>query len=573
MFQGCGNSLGVAVGYAHIVRNRSISIEKQTVCDAEQEVRRLDEAIGIACTQMEALLLEAEASLSSDEADIFEMHLALLEDPGYLGKVRERIRTEQANAEWALMEETSRLVTSFGEKGDMLKQRTADLREIELRLSDILLDQQPQATKMLQENSILIGDELLPSQILKLDVTKTKGVATSGGGATSHAAILAKAQGIPAVFGAQGLLEQITDGDYVIVDADTGTIYINPTNDVLLAYQKKVAEQAQLSEFAKAYRTAQAATTDGKRILVEGNIAGPMGTASVLAAGADGVGLFRTEFLYLERDTLPAEEEQFAFYLKAVRGMQGLPLVIRTLDIGGDKQVCSLGLNQEANPFLGYRAIRICLDQEPVFRTQLRAILRASAFGPISIMFPMISCVEELRQAKAILSGVREELLHEQIPFDTNVPVGIMVETPAAAMLSDLLAREVDFFSIGTNDLIQYTAAVDRMNGRIAHLASPYHPGVLRLIANIVSGAAKQSIPVAVCGEMAGEFPLIPLLIGLGVDALSMSASLITKAKYIVCNTPFHQAQGLAQRALSLSTVQELREAVSLFHETLIPPA
>lgn len=569
MLQGSGNSLGVAVGYAHIVYNRTLSIEKRTVCDTEQEVQRLDAAIAVACTEMEALLKEAENSLSGEEAEIFEMHLALLEDPGYLGKVSERIRSERVNAEWALMQETEALVASFVEKESIVKQRVADLREIELRLNAILTNRHLNATETLQQNSILIADELLPSQILKLDITKTKGVASSGGGVTSHAAILAKAQGLPAVFGARDLLAQVKDGDRVIVDADAGALYVNPPDNVFVSYQKKALEQAELFGLMQAYRTANARTVDGKRILIEGNIAGPADAEAVVAAGAEGVGLFRTEFLYLEQNTLPNEETQFLCYQKAVRNMKGLPLVIRTLDIGGDKQVPAMGLPQESNPFLGYRAIRICLDQEALFCTQLRAILRASAFGPVSIMFPMVSCVEEVRRAKCILADIRKELLHAGIPFEQNTPVGIMVETPSAAMLSDLLAKEVDFFSIGTNDLIQYTTAVDRMNGKIAHLASPYHPGVLRLIRQIVTGAKAAGIPVAVCGEMASEQPLIPLLIGLGVDILSMGAAMIPKAKYLVCKTDLDRAKTLAAQVLTLSTTQEVREAVAEYQQVI----
>lgn len=564
MIKGSGNSAGIAIGRAFVLCEKSIKVGKEQISDVQAEVQRLDAAVKEARTQIEALFQEAVAQLGLQKAQIFETHIELLEDPGYLGKVKEKILTQKVNAEWALKEVTDYLVTAFEEvDGDIIKERIADLRDIAGRVTRALLNVSDASDTGFAEfdgGAVIIADNLLPSQTIQIDFSRVAAMATQSGGVTSHTAIIAKAHGLPAVMGAKGLLSRVKTGDLVIVDAEAGRIYVNPGGGTLAEYQEKIGKQRRFASMLFQYIDIKAATADGKRILVEANIAGPADILPALKNGSDGVGLFRSEFLYMERDSLPAEEEQFCAYRQAVQQMGGLPLVIRTMDIGGDKPLPYMDLPRENNPFLGFRAIRICLERRDLFQTQLRAILRASAYGKLAVMFPMISSMEELRQAKSILEEVKKELDAEHMAYDPNISTGIMVETPAAALISDMLAGEADFFSIGTNDLIQYTTAVDRMNDHIAHLYSAYHPAVLRQIKLIAENAHRAGITAAVCGEAAGYLPLIPVLLGLGVDVLSMSAPLIPRAKWVICSSSMEDAKQLAEKVLTLSTAAEIKE-------------
>lgn len=563
MYKGAGNSIGIAIGNALVLQEQAHEIVRIQVADSEKEARRLDAAVQKAKEQIEGLLEKAYAELGEDQALIFETHLAYLEDPGFIGKVYEKISEESVNAEWALEVETEHLAAIFrASGGDVIAERIDDLRDVARRITNALLNiEDIGADAPTQADAIvLVADHLLPSELMRMDLKRVAGIVTQSGGVTTHVAIIAKSRNVPAVMGVAGVLEHVQTGDVVALDAKKGVVEINPDAAALIGYREAIKESEKNAELLRPYIGVDAVLSNEKRILVEANIAYPEDTAIALQNGADGVGLFRSEFLYLERATEPGEEEQFAAYQSVAKKMQGRPVIIRTMDIGGDKPVPYLNLPKENNPFLGYRAIRICLDREELFRIQLRAILRASAFGKVLIMLPMISALEELRKAKAVIEKTKEQLKAQEIAFDTQIEVGIMIETPAAVLMSDALAAEADFFSIGTNDLIQYTTAVDRMNERVAHLYSAYHPAVLREIAMTVKNAHARGIPVGVCGEAAGDPRLVPVLLGLGVDALSMNAHGIPAVKKTVCTGSIETFEVLAEQVLKMTTIEQVKK-------------
>ncbi len=570
MISGSGNGAGIAIGKVVVFAKKQLKVTKKQVIDSRSETDRLTRAVVVVREQLERVYQTALAELGASKAQIFATHLAFLEDPGYFGKVFEKIETENINAEWALKEETDLLADTFSKVGgDTIKERIADIRDVAARVTKALLgidDADPAENFTCEGQAVVVADDLLPSEIVKLDFSKTAAVITQRGGLTSHTAIITKAQDIPAVMGISGMMSLVSNGDTVIVDSDNGLIYIRPSDGMIEEYRKKLEARRKANSAQPRHIGRKAVIFGGRPIQVEANITGSADIDSAIQKGCDGVGLFRSEFLYLERESLPGEEEQFSAYKNAVLKMQGLPLTIRTLDIGGDKQLPYLNPLPESNPSLGLRAIRICLQNTELFSTQLRAILRASAFGKIAVMFPMISSIEELRQAKHMLEEAKKSLIADQAAFSPDVPVGIMIETPAAALISDQLAHEADFFSIGTNDLIQYTVAVDRMSSQIAHLYTPYHPAVLRQIHMVCESAHKKSIPVAVCGEAAGDFRLIPALVGLGVDALSVSPGIIPKAKQVICSCSGRETEQLAKALLSMASAEEIENALKPLH-------
>ncbi|MEA4871702.1 MAG: phosphoenolpyruvate--protein phosphotransferase [Synergistaceae bacterium] len=564
MYKGAGNSIGIAIGNALVIKEQAHEIVKKQVADCAKETQRLDAAVEKAKEQIEVLLEKANEELGEDQALIFETHLAYLEDPGYIGKVYEMISEECVNAEWALEVETEHLASLFrASGGDVIAERVDDLNDVARRVTNALLDiEESEGWGALgpEAKIVLVADHLLPSELMRMDLKRVVGIVTQSGGTTTHVAIIAKSRNIPAVMGVADMLLNVKTGDVIALNAKKGVVEINPDEAVLAGYREAIAENEKNAEMLRAYIGVDAVLSNQKRILVEANIAYPEDAAIALQNGPDGVGLFRSEFLYLERTAEPSEEEQFAAYQSVARQMQGRPVIIRTMDIGGDKPVPYLNLPKENNPFLGYRAIRVCLDREELFSNQLRAILRASAFGKVLIMLPMISALEELRAAKAVIEKTKEQLRAENIAFDPKIEVGIMIETPAAVMMSDALAKEADFFSIGTNDLIQYTTAVDRMNERVAHLYSSYHPAVLREIAMTVKNAHARGIPVGVCGEAAGDAKLVPVLLGLGVDALSMNPYGIPAIKKAVCTGSIEAYEELAEQVLEMTTIEQVKK-------------
>jgi phosphotransferase system enzyme I (PtsI) len=443
-----------------------------------------------------------------------------------------------------------------------MKERAADIRDVTKRVLAHLLGINFSNPSTISEEVIIIAEDLTPSDTAQLNRTYAKGFTTDIGGRTSHSAIMARSMEIPAVVGTKVVMEQIKNGDLVIVDGLDGNVVVNPSAEELRAYEEKKANhEAQKAEWAK-LKNEHTVTADGHQVELVANIGTPKDVKGVLDNGGEGVGLYRTEFLYMGRDNLPTEEEQFDAYKTVLESMEGKPVVVRTLDIGGDKELPYLHLPKEMNPFLGYRAIRLCLDEQDVFRTQLRALLRASVYGNLKIMFPMIATVDEFRQAKAVLLEEKDKLVQSGVTVSDSIEVGMMVEIPASAVLADVFAKEVDFFSIGTNDLIQYTMAADRMNEQVAYLYQPYNPSILRLVKMVIDAAHKEGKWAGMCGEMAGDSLAIPLLIGLGLDEFSMSATSILAARTQIRKLSKPQMEELAQKALQMATAEEVVELV-----------
>lgn len=565
MIKGTGASSGIAFGRVFVKKEHRISIEKELITDCKREIARLYEAICVSKNQVEGLYIHTLDSVGEKEAEIFTAHKMLLEDPELLKQIEDRISSESVNAEWAVKTVTDYYIDMLKNIPDeYMRERAGDIKDVADRLVRALLCLDTDDLSNLEEGAVIVAEDLTPSDTAKMDKKKVVGFVTETGGKTSHSVIMARALGIPAVVGAAGITGAAKEGDFVLVDGDEGFIYLNPVKDIVDSYQRKKDEQDRYREILKEMAGAKSISKDGKEVELAANVGTSEEIDQALENGAEGIGLFRSEFLYMGREKLPLEEEQFEAYKKAAEGMKGKPVVIRTLDIGGDKELSYLKFPKEMNPFLGYRAIRLCLDRTDIFKVQIRAILRASAYGNIKIMFPMISCFEELREAKLILEEVKQELRGKNINFNEKIEVGMMIEIPAAAILSDLFAREVDFFSIGTNDLIQYTIAVDRMNEKISYLYNQYHPAILRLVKNVIDNGHNGGIWVGMCGEAASDPKLIPLFLGLGLDEFSMSPSSILKARQIIRNTSQKEMKELAEYVINLTTSEEVEKYLDL---------
>lgn len=561
--QGIAASNGIAIAKAFRLENPDFTIEKKSVADAASEVARLEAALEISKGELTAIKDRALTELGADKAAIFEAHLLVLNDPELVNPVKDRINSESINAEFAMNEVANMFIGLFeGMDNEYMKERAADIRDVTKRVLAHLLGINFSNPSTISEEVIIIAEDLTPSDTAQLNRTYAKGFTTDIGGRTSHSAIMARSMEIPAVVGTKVVMEQIKNGDLVIVDGLDGNVIVNPSAEELRAYEeKKENHEAQKAEWAK-LKNEHTVTADGYQVELVANIGTPKDVKGVLDNGGEGVGLYRTEFLYMGRDNLPTEEEQFDAYKTVLESMEGKPVVVRTLDIGGDKELPYLHLPKEMNPFLGYRAIRLCLDEQDVFRTQLRALLRASVYGNLKIMFPMIATVDEFRQAKAVLLEEKDKLVQSGVQVSENIEVGMMVEIPASAVLADVFAKEVDFFSIGTNDLIQYTMAADRMNEQVAYLYQPYNPSILRLVKMVIDAAHKEGKWAGMCGEMAGDSLAIPLLIGLGLDEFSMSATSILAARTQIRKLSRPQMEELAQKALNMATAEEVVELV-----------
>lgn len=561
--KGIAASSGIAIGKAYRLVEPDLSFNKTTVENVENEMNRFRESLKAAKTQLEAIRDHARETLGRDKAEIFEAHLLILNDPEIVNPIEDKIKNEKVNAEVALQETTDMFIQIFEQMdNEYMRERAADIRDVRKRVLAGLLNVTIPNPSMINEEVIVVAEDLTPSDTAQLNRNFVKGFTTDIGGRTSHSAIMARSLEIPAVVGTKTATADIQNGDFVILDGLSGEVHINPTEELIAEYKKKQAEyEEQLAEWAKLVNE-PTISKDGVQVELVANIGTPNDVEGALHNGAEGVGLFRTEFLYMGREELPSEEFQYEAYKAVLEGMKGKPVVVRTLDIGGDKKLSYLPLPEELNPFLGHRAIRLCLDRTDIFRTQLRALLRASVHGKLKVMFPMIATLNEFRAAKELFLEEKAKLAEEGVQTSDHIELGIMVEIPATAVLADQFAKEVDFFSIGTNDLIQYTMAADRMNERVSYLYQPYNPSILRLVKNVIDASHKEGKWTGMCGEMAGDETAIPLLLGLGLDEFSMSASSVLKARSLIRKLSKAEMEEMASKALQMSTVDEVIELV-----------
>ncbi|WP_342443272.1 phosphoenolpyruvate--protein phosphotransferase [Lysinibacillus sp. FSL K6-0075] len=560
---GIAASDGIAIAKAYRFVQPDLTFAKTTVPDIEAEQQRLTAALAKAEQELAVIQQQTLKKFSAEEAAIFEAHLLVVNDPELIGPINQKIADEAVNAEYALHEVSSMFVALFeGMDDEYMSARASDIKDVTNRILAHLLGVHIPNPSNINEQVIIVANDLTPSETAQLDRNYVLGFITDIGGRTSHSAIMARSLEIPAVVGAGTATTTIQNGDQLIVDGLAGQVLVNPTADVIADYQEKAQNyRAQQAEWSTLVNE-QTVSKDGVHVELAANIGSPSDLDGVLRHGAEGIGLYRTEFLYMGRENLPSEEEQFIAYKTVMEGMKGKPVVIRTLDIGGDKHLPYLPLQEEMNPFLGHRAIRLCLDQQELFRTQLRALLRASVYGNLKIMFPMIATIQEFREAKAILLEEEERLIAAGIAVGSSIEVGMMVEIPSTAVMADIFAKEVDFFSIGTNDLIQYTMAADRMNEKVAYLYQPYNPAILRLIQMVINAAHQEQKWVGMCGEMAGDELAVPLLLGLGLDEFSMSATSILKTRALLKQLSVPEMQTLATEALQLATAEEVLEKV-----------
>lgn len=561
--EGIAASAGVAIAKAFKLEHPDFTITRRDADHAAAEIARLDEALAKSQQELEAIKERTLQELGEKKAEIFESHLLILNDPELLTPVRDKILSDKLTAEFALDEITKQFIEMFQNmKSDYLKERAADMRDVTKRVLTHLLGLTFMNPADITEEVIVIAEDLTPSDTAQLNRTYVKGFTTNIGGRTSHSAIMARSLEIPAVVGTKEVLSKVNQNDIVIVDGLDGAVIVNPTPEVLEQYQEKRDDH--LRQIAEWKKLQEVATTskDGVHVELAANIGTPNDVNGVLDNGGEGVGLYRTEFLYMGRTELPSEDVQFNAYKTVLEKMEGKPVVVRTLDIGGDKELPYLDLPKEMNPFLGFRAIRLCLDRTDIFRTQLRALLRASVYGNLRIMFPMIATLNEFRQAKALLLEEKEKLVSEGMQVSDSIQLGIMVEIPSTAVLADQFAKEVDFFSIGTNDLIQYTMAADRMNERVSYLYQPYNPSILRLVKMVIDAAHKEGRWAGMCGEMAGDATAIPLLLGLGLDEFSMSATSILPARSQIMKLSKAEMASLSEKALQMQTAEEVVELV-----------
>jgi phosphoenolpyruvate-protein phosphotransferase (PTS system enzyme I) len=563
VLKGIAASNGIAIAKAYRLVEPDLNFEKNTVENAEEEVARFQNAISTSKSELEAIRDKAREELGEDKAQIFEAHLLVLSDPELLTPIEDKVKTESVNAEFALKETADMFVNMFESMdNEYMKERAADIRDVTKRVLSHLLGVQISNPSMVTEEVIVIAEDLTPSDTAQLNRQFVKGFTTNIGGRTSHSAIMARSMEIPAVVGTKSITSSVENGDVVIVDGLNGEVHINPTPEVIEEYKKEHARyEEQKAEWAKLVNE-PTVSKDGQHVELAANIGTPEDLEGVKNNGGEGVGLYRTEFLYMGRDELPTEEEQYEAYKAVLEGMGGKPVVVRTLDIGGDKELPYLNLPKEMNPFLGYRAIRLCLDEQDIFRTQLRALLKASPYGNLKIMFPMISNLQEFRDAKAILEEEKKALQENGTKVADSIEVGIMVEIPSTAVMADVFAKEVDFFSIGTNDLIQYTMAADRMNERVSYLYQPYNPAILRLVKMVIDAAHKEGKWAGMCGEMAGDEIAVPILLGLGLDEFSMSATSILRARSQIHSLNQSDMKKLAEEVLQLDTNDEVIKAV-----------
>ncbi|HCZ7392943.1 TPA: phosphoenolpyruvate--protein phosphotransferase [Staphylococcus aureus] len=565
LIKGIAASDGVAIAKAYLLVEPDLTFDKnEKVTDVEGEVAKFNNAIEASKVELTKIRNNAEVQLGADKAAIFDAHLLVLDDPELIQPIQDKIKNENANAASALTDVTTQFVTIFESMdNEYMKERAADIRDVSKRVLSHILGVELPNPSMIDESVVIVGNDLTPSDTAQLNKEFVQGFATNIGGRTSHSAIMSRSLEIPAIVGTKSITQEVKQGDMIIVDGLNGDVIVNPTEDELIAYQDKRERYFADKKELQKLRDADTVTVDGVHAELAANIGTPNDLPGVIENGAQGIGLYRTEFLYMGRDQMPTEEEQFEAYKEVLEAMDGKRVVVRTLDIGGDKELSYLNLPEEMNPFLGYRAIRLCLAQQDIFRPQLRALLRASVYGKLNIMFPMVATINEFREAKAILLEEKENLKNEGHDISDDIELGIMVEIPATAALADVFAKEVDFFSIGTNDLIQYTLAADRMSERVSYLYQPYNPSILRLVKQVIEASHKEGKWTGMCGEMAGDETAIPLLLGLGLDEFSMSATSILKARRQINGLIKNEMTELANRAVDCATQEEVIELVN----------
>ena len=551
--KGIAVSDGIAVAKAYLLVEPDLSFEKKSIENVDQEVARLTDALGQSTVELQAIRDKAAKSLGEEEAQVFDAHLMVLSDPELVGAVEGNIKDNNVNAESALKEVTDMFIGMFESMEDnpYMQERAADIKDVTKRVMSHLVGVKLPDLSMINEEVIIVAEDLTPSDTAQLDRNFVRAFVTNIGGRTSHSAIMARSLEIPAVVGTKNITELVSEGDFLALDGSEGDVIVNPTSEEIASFEAKAKAFADLKAEWEKLKNAQTVTADGKHIELAANIGTPKDLEGVNGNGGEAVGLYRTEFLYMDSPDFPSEDDQFEAYKAVLEGMNGKPVVVRTMDIGGDKELPYLKFPEEMNPFLGYRAIRICLAEDAMFRTQLRALLRASVYGNLRIMFPMIATLQEFRDAKAMLLEEKAKLVAEGVEVSEDIQVGIMIEIPAAAVIADRFAKEVDFFSIGTNDLIQYTMAADRMNERVSYLYQPYNPAILRLIKNVIDSAHAEGKWAGMCGEMAGDQTAVPLLVGLGLDEFSMSATSILRTRSLMKRLDSTKMEELANKAIT----------------------
>nr|WP_288247458.1 phosphoenolpyruvate--protein phosphotransferase [uncultured Romboutsia sp.] len=564
MYKGTGASPGIALGRALVIEHSELVIEKKTIENIDEEIQKLESAVKVSKEELTKVKEKALAELGEHEAEIFEAHLLVLEDPELIGSAISKIRDEKVNADYALNEIKEMFVAMFESMdNEYMRERAADIKDVTNRVLRHILGIKVVDLAGLDEEVVLIAHDLTPSDTATMNKNMVLGFLTDIGGRTSHTAIMARTLEIAAVVGLNDITKKVKDGDYIVFNGDTGEVIVNPDEETKAKYASLKEEFEEYRKSLELLKGQASITTDGRHVELAGNIGSPNDVEGLIKNDAEGVGLYRTEFLYMDKeDSFPTEEEQYEAYKAVLEGMNNKPIVIRTLDIGGDKELPYFEMEAEMNPFLGYRAIRLCLDRKDIFKTQLRALYRASVHGKLRIMFPMISSLEELLDAKEVIKEVLKELDAENIAYSNDVEVGMMIEIPSAAVISDVLARHVDFFSIGTNDLIQYTCAVDRMNQKISHLYNQFNPAVLRLIKMVIDNAHKEGKWVGMCGESAGDQRMIPILLGFGLDEFSMSPISILPARKLITSLSYADMQKFADEVLAMGTAKEIKEYV-----------
>lgn len=555
MVKGISASKGIAIAKAYKLEIQELKITKKQITNPQAEMKRLEMAIELATRELKDLYEQTLQTMGEEEAKIFEAHLLLVKDPELLTAVKQIVFVELVNIEYALKKVRDQFVLLFKQIDDKyMKERASDIADVTNRLLALLLGVKANDLSFIKEEVILIANDLTPSHIASIQTTYVKGIITNVGGSTSHSAIMARSLEIPAVVGTRNITEHVESGDIIILDALNGEVIIRPTSEQIKYYRQLKDEYDMNQQELKKLINQPTITIDKERVELAANISTPQDLKSAINNGAEAIGLFRTEFLYMNHYDFPTEEEQFNAYKEVLSKMKGKKVVIRTLDIGGDKQLSYIKIPKEDNPVLGYRAIRLCLDRKNIFKTQLRALLRASIYGKLAIMFPMIATIQEFNEAKLLLLEVKQQLIAEGIKVSEEIEVGIMIEVPAAAILADQFAKVVDFFSIGTNDLIQYTFASDRMNEQVSYLYQPLNPSILRLIKLVIDAAHKENKWVGMCGEMASDELAIPILLGLGLDEFSVSPTSILKTRYLIQKLSKKEMEKLAHQVIQLST-------------------
>lgn len=559
MYKGIAGSEGIGIGKVVIIEEHEVVIEDRTISDTEAEINRVRDGIEKFVADTTAMADKMEATVGAKDADILRGHIMLLQDPTIEEQIVDLINNEKVNAEKALdqvLEQTAELFSQIPD--ELLQQRATDLRDIKGRILKILLGIEEQDISEVPEGTVLVARDLTPSMTAGIIPEKIAGVLTEVGGRTSHSAILARAMEIPAVLSIEGICSQVKNGDTVVLNGTTGEAIVNPDEETIAVYEKMLEDYRKERELLKQYTGKPTVSKDGTKVELVCNIGKPEDAKKAVECDGEGIGLFRTEFLFMDRDTIPTEEEQFEAYKSVAETMAEKPVIIRTLDIGGDKEIPYLGLEKEENPFLGFRAIRFCLQRRDIYETQLRALVRASAYGRIKVMIPLVTGVDELRQVKAIVADIMKEYDAAGVEYNKNLEIGVMMETPAACLMADVLAKEADFFSIGTNDLTGYTMAVDRGNAKVAYLYSAYNPAVLRAIKRIIECGKQEGIMVGMCGEAAADPKLIPLLLAFGLDEFSVSATSVLKTRKNISENDIAQCKALADKVMECTTEEEV---------------